>query len=141
VRAEAATQHDPALLAAPDPPGDRGQTLAGQLRERIHCVRDAGRRLAASRNCRPIYCHVFTLATSIVLQRIQADEKDERQACTETKLAFEPSEFLWSLANRAAFYERQAELYGQENPEGDPDILPAPAQALAELWRGIKEAK
>src|SRR5262245_42969401 len=61
-RATYAKTHDEAALAELDRIGERGQILAGQLRERIHAIRDAGRRLAAARGCKAIYCHVFKLA-------------------------------------------------------------------------------
>jgi hypothetical protein len=141
LRTKYAQTRDPAVLAELSAIGERGTILTEQLRVKGRTIKEAARRLASTKGCKPIYVHAFRQAVAIVLQRIQADEKAERQACAQAKLDFNPSEFLWSLANLASRYQTDAENYGQENPESDPAILAAPADALGDLWRGIKEGK
>ena len=142
LRIEYARTRSPDVLAELGKVGDKGSLLTNELRQHKHAIRAAGRQLAAARGCRAIYHRVFGQAAAIVLQRISADEKDERVACAEAKLDFQPSEYLWSMGNLARLFQTDAEVYAAEKPEGDPAILLPPAQALGDLWPNIlKEGK
>ena len=141
LRQQYAATRNPALLAELDQIGERGTILTEQLRTRSHAIKDAARRLAHERGCGVIYARVFRLAFGIVLERLAIDEKAQRQMCAVTKIVFQPSEIMWSLANLGVHYQTNAEAYGQETTEGDPALLPVPSHALGDLWRGIKEGK
>jgi hypothetical protein len=126
LRDEYARTHDARILDQIDEVGHKGEALAAELRSRKHLIRDSARKVAATKNCGPIYVKIFEAATEVVLERIRNTEKVEREASEILDAPYSPSSLLKSLAGNA-----------YREPASDPNYLSPPANVLGELWPAI----
>lgn len=136
LREEYRRTSDARILDQLDELGEQGATLATELYARKHVIRDSARRVAAAKNCGPIYVKVFEAAVEIILERVADTERAEREANEILDVPYSPSGLLKGLASLASYFKTQAECYRES--AGDLNYLAPPAQALGpELWASV----